>query len=329
MRRTLLFVALVASAFCVILQAQTHIVPKPPFTSEDAERGDQLRAQSNKVRAEMTKIGNEGPLPVKITDNFYSVGSLNGKAYLLTSPQGHIMLGAGYPDTGELIEKNMQTFGFKLADVKAILITHKDSDAVGSAAYLRKKSGAQVMVGFPDIPYLERGGVLPGDKPEGGGGGNTYPPVKVDRALFDGDVIKVGPLSVTAYVMPGHTPGSTSYAFNAHEGNRDYKVLLFCCWEYPDDLSKNVNVSEASVRHILGVFRKVLPVDIYLANGGYETSGILNHPSNLTVPERIARFKADNKVWVNREIFTGLAASREVEFEEKLQKLKATNPVYK
>src|SRR5260370_574186 len=148
MPRILLFAAAVASAFCVILQAQTHIVPKPPFTSQDAERGNQLRARSNKVRAEMTKIGNHGPLPVKITD----------------------------------------------------------------------------------------------------------PPVKVDRAFCDGDLIKVGRLSVTAYLLPGHTPGSTSYAFNAREGNRDYKVFLFCCWEYPDDLWQNVNVSEASVRHILDVF---------------------------------------------------------------------------
>ena len=336
MRRNLLSIGLLACVFCAILQAQTHIVPKPPFTSQDAERGDQLRAKSDQVRAEMTKMGNMEPLPVKITDNFYSVGMLNGKAYLLTSPQGHILFGGGYPDTGEIIEKNMQTFGFKLTDVKAILITHYHDDASGSASYLRQKSGAQVMVGFPETVYLERGGVLP--PPNQGRGARAgegsapkllYPPIKVDRALFDGDSIKVGPLSVTAYVLPGHTLGSTSYEFTVREGNRDLKALIFCCWEYPDDLSQNVNISEAAARHIFEVFRKVLPVDIYMANGGYETSGILNHPPNLTVPERVARYKADNKVWVNRDIFRGLAASREVEFEQKLQKLKATNPVYK
>lgn len=323
MRRNVFFAGLLACAFSLILQAQTHVVPRPPFTSQDAERGDQLRAKSDQVRAEMTKMGNMEPLPFKITDNFYSVGMLNGKAYLLTSPQGHILFGGGYPNTGEVIEKNMQSFGFKLSDVKAILITHYHDDAAGSAAWLKQKSGAPVMAGFPDIGYLERGGVLAAD------GKQLYPPIKVERGLFDGDVIKVGPLTVTAYLLPGHTLGSTSYAFTAREGNRDLKVFQFCCWEYPENLWQNTNISEASAHHIFETFRKVLPVDIYLANGGYETSGILNHPPNLTVAERVARFKADNKVWVNRDIFTGLAASREVEFERKVEKLKATNPAYK
>ena len=326
MRRTVVLLGLSAFVFSLIVYGQTRIVPKPPFTAQDAERGDQLRAKSEQVRAEMTKMGNMESLPVKIADNFYSVGMLNGKAYLLTSPQGHILFGAGYPNTGEIIEKNIASFGFKLSDVKIIFITHYHDDAAGSAAWLKQKSGAQVMAGFPEIGYLERGGTL--TAPEQGGK-VLYPSFKVDRGLFDGDVIKLGPLSVTAYILPGHTLGSTSYAFTTREGNRDLKVFQFCCWEYPENLWQNTNISEAAARHIFETFRKVAPVDIYLANGAYESSGMLNHPANLTAAERVARFKADNKVWVNRDIFTALAASREVEFEQKLAKLKASNPTYK
>ena len=80
-------------------------MPKPPSTAEDAERGDQLRAASEKVRAEMTKMGNMESLPVKIADNFLLRRYAEWKGYLLTSPQGHILFGAGYPNTGEIIEK--------------------------------------------------------------------------------------------------------------------------------------------------------------------------------------------------------------------------------
>jgi metallo-beta-lactamase class B len=321
----LVLVCLFAGAVPLVLNAQSRIVPKPPFTADDAARGDQLRAKSEQVRAEMTKMGNMESMPVKITDNFYSVGMLNGKAYLLTSPQGHILFGAGYPKTGEIIEKNIEGFGFKLSDVKIIFITHYHDDAAGSAAWLKQKSGAQIMAGFPDIGYLERGGTLTPEQ----GGKVLYPAFRVDRGLFDGDVIKVGPLSVTAYILPGHTLGSTSYAFPGKDGNRDLKAFQFCCWEYPENLWQNTNISEASARHIFETFRKVAPVDIYLANGAYESSGMLNHPAALTAAQRVERLKADKKVWVNRDIFTGLAASREVEFEQKLQKLKAVNPAYK
>src|SRR5947208_17130252 len=102
MRRIVVLVGFFACAFPLFVYGQTRIVPKPPFTAQDAERGDQLRAKSEQVRAEMTKMGNMESLPVKIADNFYSVGMLNGKAYLLTSLQGHILFGAGYPNTGEI-----------------------------------------------------------------------------------------------------------------------------------------------------------------------------------------------------------------------------------
>ena len=76
------------------------------------------------------------------------------------------------------------------------------------------------------------------------------------------------------------------------------------------------------MRHTFETWRKVLPVDIYLENAIYGWGGVLNQPSG-TILERIARLKADSKLAVNSQIFRGLSAAREAEFEEKLAKLKA------
>jgi hypothetical protein len=235
--------------------------------------------------------------------------------------------------------------GFKLSDVKAILLNHNHQDQSGGAFTLKEKSGAQVMAGFAEIPFLEHGGALPAGTPVanyippavpgkkapvagGAGGGGQYPPVRVDRALYDGDVIKVGPLTVTAYLAPGHSPSPTSWLYTVKDGGKEYRVFEFCCWEYPDDLSRNAYINEASVRHTLALFRKVLPVDIYLETGAYGWSGTLNQPSG-TIQERMAKLKTDNKLFVNRDIFRDWSAAREVEFEEKLLKLRSSNPVYK
>ncbi len=101
------------------------------------------------------------------------------------------------------------------------------------------------MAGFGEVPYVEHGMFNPAAIPappqegKGGRGPARYPPAKVDRALFDGDVVKVGPLSVTTYLIPGHSPSSTTFAYTVKDGGHDYKVVEFCCWEYPDDLSTN------------------------------------------------------------------------------------------
>src|SRR5262245_53837596 len=82
---------LVATSFV----AQTR---KPLFSPQDAEAGKKLAAKSLEIRAQIKKV--DGPAePFKIIGNLYFVGPENGDCYLLTSPQGHILFGAGFPDS--------------------------------------------------------------------------------------------------------------------------------------------------------------------------------------------------------------------------------------
>ena len=318
------------------LSAQTASAPGAPFTVRQAELGKELSAKAAELQKEIPAQNWADPAePFKIMGNLYFVGPRYGEAFLLTSSQGHILLGAAMEKASGIVQKNIESLGFKMTDIKVILLTHNHEDQSGGAAYLKEKSGAQVMAGFGEIPYLERGmfnppAILAPPSADGGRGGQGapprhYPAVKMDRALFDGDVVRVGPLSVTVYLIPGHSPTPASFAFTVRDGGRDYKVVEFCCWEYPDDLSRNAYITEASVRHTFETFRKMYPVDIYLSAAAFNWSGTLNQPSG-TLQERIAKLKSDPKLWVDRDIFNAFSAMREVEFEEKLAKVKTSNP---
>jgi metallo-beta-lactamase class B len=337
MRRTLFVVVILVCLSAVLTQAQAPISPKAPFTVKDAEIGKQLAAKSLELRAQIKNPG--GPAePFKMIGNLYFVGEQNGEVYILTSPQGHIMFGAGYLQGAEGVEQNIAKMGLKLTDIKAILINHNHADQTGAASYFKQKTGAQLMAGFGEVPFIQNGGQLPTPPPRGqtqpgppipGGGGGGYPPVRVDRALFDGDVIRVGPLTVTAYLIPGHSPASTTFVYTVRDGNRDYRTVQFCCWEYPEDISRSTYINEAAVRHTFETFRKIMPIDIYLELGRYAWGGLVAQPGNLTIDERTEKLKADPRLFVNRDVFTQWSAGREVEFEEKLAKLKAVSPIYK
>ena len=93
----------------VFLQAQTH-APYPPFTAEQAKLGKQLIATTLEIRKGITN--NSLPAePYKIIGNLYFVGDLNGEAYLLTSPQGHILMGTADADSVEDVQKNIESSG--------------------------------------------------------------------------------------------------------------------------------------------------------------------------------------------------------------------------
>jgi len=329
MHRTRWSVRLLIAISAAILQAQTS-APYPPFTAKQAELGKELVNKSLEIRKQITDMSAPAE-PFKIMGNLYFVGVANGEAYLLTSPEGHILMGSAMEASQERVQKNIESLGFKMTDIKAILLNHNHEDQSGGAAYMKEKSGAQVMAGFAEIPYLEHGMFNPPAIPAppaatgAGRGPRLHPPVHVDRALFDGDVVKVGPLSVTVYLIPGHSPSPATFAYTVKDGGRNYKVVEFCCWEYPDDLSRNGYITEASVKHTFETLKKLYPVDIYLETGAYAWSGTLSQPSG-TITERMAKLKTDNKLFVNREIFNEFSAAREVEFQQKLGTLKTSNP---
>jgi metallo-beta-lactamase class B len=333
MHRNFLMIGLLVCVPGVSLQAQTGSAPYPPFTAKQAELGKALGEKAAELQKQIpnTDAWSLPAQPFKIMGNLYSVGPAYGEAFLLTSSQGHILMGAAMEKAQEIVQKNIETLGFKMTDIKAILLTHNHEDQSGGAAYLKEHTGAQVMAGFGEIPYLEHGmfnppaiPVPPAEGKKGAPAGpRLHPAVKVDRALFDGDVVKVGPLNVTVYLFPGHSPASASFAYTVKDGGRNYKVFEFCCWEYPDDLSRNGYITEATVRHSFETFKKVYPVDIYLSAAAFQWGATLNQPSG-TLAERLEKVRADPKLWVNREIFNDFTAAREVDFEEKLAKFKAS-----
>ena len=339
MLRTLQVACLVVFGIGAALYSQA---PKSPFTSADAARGLKTAELSLEVRKQIGTFAAPAE-PFKIMGNLYFVGMANGESYLLTSPQGHILFGAGFESTEKDVEKNIEKLGFKLRDVKAILLNHYHGDQSGGTAYLQSKTdGAQVMAGFAEIPYMERpggapNGVTPPAPPSAPAGAQAppqspfaayaspqfqgiqdYPPFKVDRALFDGDVLKVGPLTVTAYLAPGHSPSSTSWSYTVRDGGKEYRVLEFCCWEFPEDYTRSPYITEANVRHTFDTLRRLAPIDIYLETGSYGWSGILSQPSG-TWAERMATLKTDTHYWVNRDIFSGLTAARMADFEQRIR----------
>lgn len=308
----------IAGGFLVSAQ-----VPKPPLTEKDLELGKQYVTTIDELHKQLGPLRAPSDKPFKIIGNLYFVGDTEGGGLLLTSPQGHILFGTGWVENAESIQKNIESMGFKMTDIKVILINHNHPDEAGGAAYMKEKTGAQIMAGFPEVPFIERRnpnpppGAAPGRG--GRGGGIQPPPVKVDRALYDGDVVKVGPLSVTAYLGPGHTAASTSWLFTITDGNRKYRTFEYCCWQFPDDISKAPYITEAAVRHTFETWRKLLPVDIYLENHVEAWGSILGQPAG-TLAERLEKLKANSKLMIDPKIFRALSAAREAEFEEKLVK---------
>src|SRR5437016_11419761 len=124
--------------------------------------------------------------PFRIIGNIYYVGARNIASYLITTPEGDIMIDTGTKEMHDVIRANVATLGFKLQDIKILLSGHAHFDHVQGHAAMQKATGAKVMAIGEDAAALSSGM----DKSPLGDEG--WEPVKVDRVLKDGDTVTVG-----------------------------------------------------------------------------------------------------------------------------------------
>src|SRR5947208_11492535 len=83
------------------------------------------------------------PFPAhKVVGNVYYVGSKDLATFLITTREGHILINSGLERTVPLIQKSVESLGFKMTDVKILLASHAHSDHVAGLARLQKLTGA-------------------------------------------------------------------------------------------------------------------------------------------------------------------------------------------
>lgn len=162
--------------------------------------------------------------PFRVVGNIYYVGTKGLSAYLITSGKEAILLDGTLKDTASLVEDNIAALGFKLSDVKIIVTSHAHYDHVAGVAQIKRDSGASLYAIAADRWALENG-LHDGETTYRRG---TFPPVKVDHVLADGDVVTLGDIRVKATLTPGHTPGCTTWSTSATEAGRVLEVVFPC-----------------------------------------------------------------------------------------------------
>jgi metallo-beta-lactamase class B len=170
--------------------------------------------------------------PFRIAGNFYYVGANDVASFLITGPQGHVVLDGGYPGTAPMIMASIAQLGFDIEDVKVLLNSEPHSDHAGGLAALQQASGAALWASDASARIIASGGADPDTirplRALLGMVGLTYPPARVDHRFKDDETIRVGPITLTAHVTAGHTPGCTSWTFAVRDGDRVLNVVSAC-----------------------------------------------------------------------------------------------------
>ncbi|MFJ7501235.1 SPR family subclass B3 metallo-beta-lactamase [Serratia grimesii] len=204
--------------------------------------------------------------PFQMFPHVYYVGTRNLSSVLLSTPEGLILIDAALDASAPTIKVHIEALGFDIKDLRYILNSHARLDQAGGIARLKAWSGAKVVASAANAEQLALGG----KQDFALGDALSFPPVKADIIVGEGDSITLGGLTLTALMTPGHLPGATSWLTTLHQGEQNYRLVYADSLATPDYyLIDNKNYPDL-VQDIRGSFARLAEqqADIFIANKG-------------------------------------------------------------
>jgi len=212
--------------------------------------------------------------PYKAFDNVYYVGICWVSAWLITSPNGHVLIDTLYgPYTSQMLD-NIRQLGFDPKDIKLVVVTHGHVDHAGGIGQLKSELAPGTHFAMTKEGWRE--GAEESSHPRW-----PWVMIEPDIVLTDGQTVTGGDVAIQAFETPGHSMGTASFAFDARDGTRTYRAFTV------GGLGLNrirgpeqVEAYISSVKRIRDLTRDgARPVELHLTTHGFSTG--LNEARDL------------------------------------------------
>ncbi len=243
----------------------------------------------------------------KISGNLYYVGTADLAVYLITTPQGNVLINSDFKEDVPAIRKSIEGLGFKYGDTKIILISHAHGDHDEGVGVIKSATGAKLMVMDADVAQVESTA-------------SGRPGAKVDRVLHDRDTVELGGVTLTARLTPGHTPGCTTWTMQVPDGGRMLNAVIVGSPNVNPGyiLVNNRNYPQIAADYVKTfAVLKTLPVDLFLgAHGAY-----------FNLKEKLPKMNGGTNPFIDPAGYKAYVAEREQAFEKELAKQRAEGHV--
>ena len=237
--------------------------------------------------------------PFHIIDNIYYIGTEDLASFLITTPDGHILVDSLYDSLVPRLQANVEKLGFNFGDVKIVLGSHAHGDHMEGNSRIKQLTGAETYVMAEDaamLRTLRRKGQ----------------PDPVDHLLKDGDQVSLGGLTFTALRTPGHTQGCTTWTFTVHDEGKPLNAVIVCGMNLNAfDQLAGKQTYPGNARDYQATFDRLrtLPVDVFLGPHGTIFQ---------MIPKRARMAKSPKNPFIDYRGFRYYMDKMERQFHEKL-----------
>lgn len=163
--------------------------------------------------------------PFHVAGNVYYVGNHWCSSHLIDTGEGLILLDTPCASGLPGLMYNIEELGFRVKDVRYIIVSHAHSDHFGAVTALVHKTKAKTFLGEIDAEDM----VVRREQMEQmnrnlGAYNECFTP---DVTLRDGDIIELGNTRIRCVLTPGHTIGVMSHFWQTEEDGQTLNVGIY------------------------------------------------------------------------------------------------------
>ncbi len=118
------------------------------------------------------------------------------------------LVDAGVKGSEKAIFQKVRAMGRRPNEIDKLILTHSHPDHIGAAAEIVAATGCEVIAHRAERAWIEDPAVQKAERPVPGFDTLVSGPVRVDRAVTDGDEVDVASFGLKVVHTPGHSAGS-------------------------------------------------------------------------------------------------------------------------
>lgn len=203
--------------------------------------------------------------PDHLIDNIWWVGHDKVGSFLITTPEGHILMDTTSADEVHDVVENIVKAGFHLRDIKYIINTHAHGEHISGLATMKRLLPQAKIITSKDTATILASGDSRDTRSEG------FEPVKVDGYIGDNEELTLGGVTLVAHLTPGHAKGVTTWGMKVKDSGKEYKVLFMGGLGTPTDpAEEGTLLNNEAYPEIVADFEKsfkllrTLPCDVFM-----------------------------------------------------------------
>lgn len=162
--------------------------------------------------------------PFRIYGNTYYVGTPKHSAILVNSDYGYVLIDTGPKEAARQVAANIEALGFKLTDMKAIVLSDTRPEHAGGLSQLVQMTGAQVYTTRPGDQKLRNDKSFtlkrPADDQREGARMGSIPMLPHVWVAQDDQVVSISSVRLRALATPGGAEEGMTWTWDSCDGSK-------------------------------------------------------------------------------------------------------------